>query len=628
MCGIAGIFGLEKLDDPRAVVRRMTDACAHRGPDATGEWVGDQAVFGHRRLSIIDRTSASDQPFRSSDGNFTLIFNGELYNYRELRRELEQTKAQSFRTHSDTEVLLAAYMHWGRKCLDRFHGMFAFAIHNAGRGEVFIARDRLGIKPLYYHHGDRHFLFASEIRSILASGLVPRKLDQVSLIDHLRYQTVHAPGTIVKDVQMLLPGHYMIVSDEDIVIEKWWDLNGSADRSASGLDRPVVEREIRSRLTKAVERRLVADVPFGAFLSGGIDSSAIVGLMSEVSDSRIYTFSVVFDEEEFSEEHYASIVAKKFNTLHETLRLKAGDMLKALPSILGSMDHPSGDGANTWMVSKATKEAGISMALSGLGGDELFAGYPVFRHVMSLWERRYITQFPEWSRKAARALLPRLRPEFARSAWADALLLDSFTVDRTYPLGRLLATDRELRSLLKDGSFPPNKVRSIMHRMIREGNGHDLPFLGQVSLGELSTYLPNVLLRDTDQMSMAHALEVRVPFLDHELVQFVLGVSDVQKFPHSPKQLLVSSLGDLLPKEVVHRKKMGFVLPWEEWMKKDLRQFCAERMHSLGKRAIFRSGALDRMWEAFLKGDPGSKWFRIWSLVVLEDWFLRNRIEE
>ncbi len=627
MCGIAGIFGLERLDDPRAKIRRMIDALAHRGPDAQGEWLGDQVVLGHRRLSIIDPDHASDQPFRSSDGTCALVFNGEIYNYRELRSQLEHAGIV-FRTGSDTEVLLAAYMQWGEGCLPRLHGMFAFAVYDDRKKELFIARDRIGIKPLYYHESDQHLLFASELRALLATGLVPRKLDHHALIDHLRYQTVHAPATIVRDVRMLMPGHCMVVSDNEVVIRKWWDLERSVQREARSLDLTTVQREIRERSSRAVERRMVADVPFGAFLSGGIDSSAVVGLMAQASDRAVHTFSVVFDEEEFSEEAHAATVARKFNTTHTAIRLKADDLLTALPQILRDMDHPSGDGPNTWMVSRATKQAGISMALSGLGGDELFAGYPFFKHVLSLWEKRWLTQFPTWMRAPLRSIAVRAKPDLARSAWADALLLDAFTVDRTYPLARLLATDRSLRSIMQQRILPPNAVRSIMHRLIRESGGHDLPFLGQVSLGELSTYLPNVLLRDTDQMSMAHALEVRVPFLDHELVEFVIGVSDRLKFPHTPKQLLVNSLGDLLPPEIVHRRKMGFVLPWEKWMHNELREFCGERLKQLGKRQMFKPGSIEALWNSFLNGDRRTGWFRLWSLVVLEDWLQRHAIDE
>jgi asparagine synthase (glutamine-hydrolysing) len=626
MCGIAGIYGLEGIADPKAVIRRMTDRIAHRGPDAEGVWLGEEVVFGHRRLSIIDPGHSSDQPFLSADGNYSMVFNGEIYNYRELRSELEKL-GHSFRTNGDTEVLLAAFIQWKEQCLPKLIGMFAFAIHDRLASKLFIARDRLGIKPLYFHHGDRHFLFASELRSILASDLVERKLDHTAFIDHLRYATVHAPRTIVRDVQLLLPGHFLTISDDQLETVQWWDVNRNADRSAGALSIEEVRSGIKERLVTAVERRLVADVPLGAFLSGGIDSTAIVGCMADLMDRPVRTFSVVFDEEEFSEETYSSAVAKKFKTDHTVLRLRSNDLLHSLPNVLAAMDHPSGDGANTWMVSKATRGAGVTVALSGLGGDELFAGYPVFKHIMQLWEKRWLTQFPVWTRAIGRSLLSRLDRRFRRSAWSEALLLDSFTIDSTYPLSRLLVSDRELHRLLRQRQLPANAVNLIMHKLIREQGAHDLPFLSQVSAGELLTYLPNVLLRDTDQMSMAFALEVRVPFLDHELVEFVLGVRDKLKYPHTPKQLLVEALGDLLPQEIVHRKKMGFVLPWEQWMRGDLRSFCEERLHAMGERSFFKPGAVVELWRSFLK-EEDVPWFRLWSLVVLEDWLQRNRIAE
>ncbi len=627
MCGIAGIYGLEGIADPHAAIRAMTDRIAHRGPDSEGSFTVDNVIFGHRRLSVIDPAHGSDQPFISEDGNHTLIFNGEIYNYRELRSELEEL-GHTFRTNGDTEVLLASYVQWKEKCLHRLHGMFAFAVHDRVASKLFLARDRIGIKPLYFHHGDRHFLFASELRAILASGLVERKLDRTAFIDHLRYATVHAPRTMVRDIQMLLPGHHLTLSHEEVQIVRWWDVNENADRKVGHLAVDQVYSGIRERFFRAVERRLVADVPFGAFLSGGIDSSAVVGCMAQLMDRPVRTFSVVFDEQEFSEEEYSTAIAQRFKTDHTVLRLRSNDLLHSLPEIFSAMDHPSGDGANTWMISRATRSAGVTVALSGLGGDELFAGYPVFKHIMKLWDQRWITQFPVWSRAIARSIVARARPKFGRSAWSEALLLDSFTVDSTYPLSRLLATDRQLDRSLQQRQLPSNAVRSIMHRVIREQGGHDLPFLSQVSAGELLTYLPNVLLRDTDQMSMAHALEVRVPFLDHELVEFVLGVQDRLKFPHTPKELLVKSLGDLLPPEVVDRRKMGFVLPWEQWMRADLRSFCEERLRSMAERDVFKKGAVMSLWRSFLANDPEARWFRLWSLVVLEDWLQRNAIEE
>lgn len=628
MCGIAGIYGLEGLGAPAERMQRMTDAMAHRGPDAAGVHVGGNAVLGHRRLSIIDLSSSADQPFRSPDGRYVIAFNGEIYNYRALRAELERAAVPyPFRTNSDTEVLLAAYLHWGPACLARLEGMFAFAVLDEHTQELFIARDRLGIKPLYYHRGDKHFAFASEVRSLLASGLVPRRVDPDALVDHLRYQTVHAPATLVKDVYMLEPGHRLRVSDQEVIGERWWGLTTHVQEEAGRLPLGAVHAGIRTRLRNAVEKRLVSDVPFGAFLSGGIDSSAIVGLMAEVSDSPVHTFSVVFDEEEFSEERFAAIVAKRFNTRHHTLRLRGADMLASLDAVLASMDHPSGDGANTWMVSRATKQAGITMALSGLGSDELFAGYPMFTRTLSLFEKRWIAQFPRWMRRIAVAVLVRVKPSLARTSWPEVLLMHAMFADDTYPASRLLATDPMLATLLTRPRFPENNVRKTMQRMLRTEGGSRLPFLSQISLGELDTYLQNVLLRDTDQMSMAHALEVRVPFLDHDLVEFVLGVGDRFKYPHTPKQLLTGALGDLLPEEIINRPKMGFTLPWPHWMRGELREFCAQRLHQLGQRSAFKPGAVDALWEGFLRKDPHVNWFRLWSMVVLEDWMERHDME-
>lgn len=626
MCGIAGIFGTEGLSDPKVTVQHMTDAMVHRGPDAGGVWQSGPLLLGHRRLGIIDLQRASDQPMLSPDGRYTIVFNGEIYNYRELRSALEG-EGRVFSTASDTEVLLQACIHWGRAALPRLKGMFAFAFWDAGKQELLLVRDRMGIKPLYVYRDDRHILFASEIRALLASGLVPRRLNEQALVDHLRYQTVHAPDTLVRGVSMLPAGHLLVISDEEVEEQRWYSMVGSVSEAAQHMSLPDIHREVRDRLSRAVERRLVADVPFGAFLSGGIDSSAIVGLMSSMSDAPVHTFSVVFDEAEFSEEHFATLVSKRFNTSHSPIRLSPRHMLDMLPDALAAMDHPSADGPNTYVVSKVTKAAGITMALSGLGGDEVFAGYPVFTRTLALWQRRWITQFPKAMRSAAASIIGAARPSIASDKLGELLRLGTFSVDDTYPVSRLTMLDRELVRVLDRNTLPPDRVGDIMRGLIRDDGGYALPFLSQVSIGELSTYLQNVLLRDTDQMSMAHALEVRVPFLDHELIEFVLGVDDRHKFPHTPKRLLVDSLGDLLPREVVDRPKMGFTLPWEVWMRGELRSFCEERLTALGKRPMFRKGAIDGLWQRFLRSDPRMNWSRIWTLVVLEDWLHRHGIE-
>jgi asparagine synthase (glutamine-hydrolysing) len=627
MCGIAGIASSD-LDDTgqggaEPVVARMTAALAHRGPDAEGLWRGSKVVLGHRRLSIIDLDPASNQPFHSADGRYVISYNGEIYNFRQLRESLPKHR---FRTKSDTEVLLAAWMEWGEECLHRLEGMFAFAVWDVQRQELSIARDRFGIKPLYYHVEDGRILFSSEVRSLLASGLVPRKLDEAALCDHLRHGAVHAPATIVQGVHMLLPGHLLRWSADEVRTERWWNPVSTANAAASDLDAGQVRREVRDRFSRAVEKRMVADVPFGAFLSGGIDSSAVVGAMAQATRARVHTFTVTFDEAAFSEARFAQLIAKKFGTKHTEVRLRPEDMLRMLPEALADMDHPSADGPNTWVVSKMTKEAGISMALSGLGGDEVFAGYEVFKRSVALLRKKGITAIPRPLRALIGLAVKSRRSGAAGWKAAELLKLPAWEVADTYPLARLAFSDPELRTLLAV-PLRPDAVAADVRAWMGPMGGSRLEPLSQVSVAELTTYLPDVLLRDTDQMAMAHALEVRTPFLDHDLTSFVLGVPDAIKYPHTPKKLLTDALDDLLPREVTHRPKMGFTLPWDHWMREQLRSFCESRMTTLALRPQFHASGVNALWQRFLTGDPAVTWSRVWMLVVLEEWMHANAID-
>ncbi|MBL4705514.1 MAG: asparagine synthase (glutamine-hydrolyzing) [Flavobacteriales bacterium] len=623
MCGIVGIVGLKGIKKPEQVLNQMVQKMKHRGPDDNSTWIKEDVAFGHARLSIIDLGDQSNQPFTSEDGRYTIVFNGEIYNYQELKKTLDYP----FRTNSDTEVLLAAYIKWGADCCRMLNGMFAFAIHDNEENEVFIARDRLGIKPLYFYNATDNFVFASEIRSLLECPIVPRKISQDALVDYLRYQTVQAPNTILKDVEMLPPGHYIKVAEDDIEIGKYWDLVENRDRSGLRMSRDEVKIEIRSKLLTAVERRLVANVPFGAFLSGGIDSSALVGLMSE-SATDVKTFSITFEEAEFSEAKYARMVAEKFGTDHTEIQLSPTDFLKDLPDALNAMDHPSGDGPNTYIVSKATKEAGVTMVLSGLGGDELFAGYDIFKRSVELHNKRWLQSFPKVARKGIGGALKMIKPSVASNKINEILRADKMHFEYTYPISRQVLLDKQILTLLNREKLPDNWVFDTVNDLVGEKtSGIELPLLSKVSVAEISTYMQNVLLRDTDQMSMNSALEVRVPFLDHELVEFAIGIPDDLKFPNYPKQLLVESLGDLLPDEIVHRPKMGFVLPWEQWMKGELKTFCEERLMSLAKKPFMSQMALEDLWNRFLKGDKEITWSRLWYLVVLENWMVENDIE-
>ncbi|MDP4952129.1 MAG: asparagine synthase (glutamine-hydrolyzing), partial [Flavobacteriales bacterium] len=311
MCGISGIYGLEGLSNPKELVTKMTQKLAHRGPDAEGFFINEHLALGHRRLSIIDTSADGNQPLHSHNGRLSLVFNGELYNYLELKAEL---KDYPFKTKSDTEVVLAAFETWGDQALQRFNGMFAFALWDDEKKVLKLVRDRLGIKPLYVASVGHHFLFASEVRSILASDLVERKLSQDGLIDYLRYQTVHGQNTIIQGIKQIPPGSMLVIKEEEQFIDTYWSLSETANMEAGRHSRDEQKKNIRSLLSSSVQYRMRADVPFGAFLSGGIDSSAIVGLMSEVSSQPISTFNISFKENEFSEAPYARMIAKKFNT--------------------------------------------------------------------------------------------------------------------------------------------------------------------------------------------------------------------------------------------------------------------------------------------------------------------------
>jgi asparagine synthase (glutamine-hydrolysing) len=619
------LAGTRGIDAPEALVRRMTQCEAHRGPNAEGVWRDGDVVLGHRRLSIIDLSPESDQPFHSTDGRYAIAYNGEIYNYRALRRELEPN--HTFRTASDTEVLLAAYAAWGVACVERLEGMFAFALWDRQERVLHVVRDRMGIKPVYLWQREGTLLFASEVRPLLASGLVPRTLDTDALADYLRYQTVHAPATLVKDVRMLMPGHRLEWKDGRITEARYWHPARNARKDLGAVSAEEAQGQVRTLLGQAVEKRLVSDVPFGAFLSGGIDSSAVVALMAQVSAKPVHTFSVVFDEELFSEERYARIVAERYGTVHTAIRLRPDDMLHMLPHALAAMDHPSADGPNTYVVSKVTKEAGITMALSGLGGDEVFAGYDVFTRSLRLAQRNALTVLPAFLRRGGGRLLAALKPSAGMDKAAELLAQPSFALEHTYPFSRAVFMDAQVRKLLQGRPLPPNAVHATVHQLLEKEGGRALPALSQVSLAEFATYLQNVLLRDTDQMSMAHALEVRVPFLDHTLLEYVLGLPDAIKYPHTPKRLLVAAMGDLLPREVVDRPKMGFTLPWADWMRGALATFCAERLNELPKRAPIDASTIQDLWHRFQAKDPRITWSRIWYLVVLADWLERNAIE-
>ncbi|MDA0973038.1 MAG: asparagine synthase (glutamine-hydrolyzing), partial [Bacteroidetes bacterium] len=593
---------------------------SHRGPDAQGIYLQEEVCLGHRRLSIIDVDTSSDQPFVDPKGRYVLVYNGEIYNFRELKAQLVNWE---FRTHSDTEVLMAAYDQWGLECLSLFNGMFAFALWDREEKKLIIARDRLGIKPLYFALKGKSLIFASELRAILATGLIKPKLDRFSLSDFVQYQTVHDQRTILSGMEMLPPAHVLILHDNEQTLKSYWRPEPLSLRIPSS--REEVVKALRTKLESAVALRLVADVPFGAFLSGGIDSSAIVALMSKHSDTQVNTFSVTFDEGEYSESRYAQQVAHLYHTAHTEIRLSPEDFLDNLPKALDHMDHPSGDGPNSFIVSKVTKEAGVTMALSGLGGDELFTGYGLFQQTSSLLDKKWIEIYPMFLRRLLANVLKMVKKDAPGEKMASILTLQWMDLLHIYPEMRKVLPDHIIEDLL---NLSRGMERFSMPRQMRnwQGDWKSWPRMSQISWAEMNTYMRDVLLRDTDQMSMAHGLEVRVPFLDHRLVEFVLALPDEYKQGTSTKALLVDAMGKDLPREIVYRPKMGFTLPWEYWMKGPLKAFCEQHITALGQRGILNERVLQDIWKGFIKGDKRYTYSRLWHFVVLEYWMTKNHV--
>lgn len=622
MCGIAGFTGEKDQNAGQQRIQAMMDSMAHRGPDADGSLVQPGIAIGQKRLSIIDLSDAARQPIFDPSGRYCIIYNGEVYNFQEVKARLG---GYHFQSNSDTDVILAAYMEWGPSCVEQFNGMYAFAIWDQEREELFLARDRMGIKPLYYYINKNTLVFASEIRALLASNVVPRKLNREALQEYLQYYSVNAPRTLIQDVHMLKAGHWALWRKGEWQCESYWSL---ADIPHSPLQQSYEDicTQTRDLLSQSVEKRLLSDVPLGAFLSGGIDSSAIVALMAGVSDKPVNTFSVTFSEKAYDESPWSELMAKKYNTIHHPIPLKPTDFLEDLPEALSAMDHPSGDGLNSYVVSRVTRQAGITVALSGLGGDELFGGYPVFKRYQKLRQMNLFYSVPAGIRTAIGKSVSGVYNNHKTARLQELMSVNDNQFSNLYPVFRKIFDPEEINTLLQ-ASHQKRGVFTDIFSQRDLSQINLLPFMSQVSIGEMSTYTQNVLLRDTDQMGMASSLEVRVPFFDHELVEYVLSLPDQHKPMSTPKKLLVDAMGDLLPYDLVHRKKMGFMFPWPEWIRTKLKGFCEAHIQSLGKRSFIHAPVLQETWKGFLNQNKQTTWIKIWMLVVLENWMQQNHID-
>ncbi len=635
MCGIVGILA-RKTQIPPAVLEQATCSLAHRGPDDSGIVLLKETQpepieigLGHRRLAILDLSPLGHQPMQDPVASNWIVFNGEIYNFRELRKELEAAGVE-FKSHSDTEVILAAYRVWGESCLRRLGGMFAFALWDAPRKRLLLARDPMGIKPLYYHQSEQTFIFASEVRTLLRTGLVPRKADPTGVLSYLAFGSVYEPWTIVEGVKAVPPGHVLTVENGSVSSREYWNPLQSFSRTESeprsGNGNATAD-QLPAILRDAVLAHLVSDVAVGVFLSGGIDSSALVAVLSH-NGVRANTFSLVFQEEEFNEGQYSREIARRFGTEHHEIPVSQQDTLAVLPEALCAMDQPTIDGINTYLVSAKTRAVGVKVALTGLGADELFAGYSNFRRVPRM--ERFSKRLGRLSRLARRPLSASVAlfgGKGDRSRKLAELATGHDSVAHPYFLVRMLFGAAEREALFSGGlSGAHHDSKRALDNVLRESIAQcsTLDPVNRVSYLESHFYMRNTLLRDSDFMSMAHGLELRVPFLDRALVEACFRIPGDKKLQgDSPKSLLLASLGVELPREIVNRPKRGFTLPFERWLRGEMRSVVEDALlKNNWDQTSISSITVREVWNRFLSGE--TSWSRPWSLFVLQRWCEQN----
>ena len=623
MCSISGFFSTDNTD--KELIGSLNKAQRHRGPDDEGVWSvefeGGRVGLGNTRLAIIDTSRAGRQPMVDPESGNCITYNGETYNFKQLADEVRFNP----RSKTDTEVVLHAYRKYGLDCFDKFRGMFALAIWDQQKHELVLARDPFGIKPLYCYATDRLFIFASELRALLATGMIPRKLSAAGLNSYLANGSVAAPLTMIEGVRQVIPGSCLQVTTTNGGTLQCSVTKFASEREvAAPPTRDEAVARLRAELEESIDAHLVSDVPLGVFLSGGMDSSALVALMSRVSARRPQTFSVVFEEKELSEERHAREVADRFETEHCEIRLSEEQLIETLPAALAALDQPTMDGINTYVVSQAVKKAGVTVALSGLGGDELFGGYPSFRRALKF------ASVPKRSQRVLRAaagLGTVVSNGSVRSRKFWQLMKSDGSVEEVYRITREVFGKEFLPRISTERN---GSEECWEEEYGQEGRERDV--VNAISRLELQGYMANTLLRDTDVMSMAHSLEVRVPFVDVKLVEFVLSLPGEWKLDRNrglvPKPLLADALAGLLPREFLARRKMGFTLPFEKWMQHRMRAEIssvfadAKQLAAVG---LIGDGVRD-VWRRFLQSPRAVGWSRPWSLFVLARWCQVNDV--
>lgn len=615
MCGILGVWfrDRQRMVDP-VWLNEVNSTMYHRGPDEGGIYVDGNVGLAHRRLSIID-VSSGHQPMRSDDAKITLVFNGEIYNYRQLRRDLEE-RGHTFSTNSDTEVLLRQYIQDGESCVDKFNGMFAFAIWDAAKRQLFMARDRIGIKPLYYSVLPDGFVFASEIKALLKTRLVNAAVNADAIDSFLTLGWVPAPGTLFKNIHKLEPGHTAVICETgDMAISRYWDVTRSRI-----VQKPHAELQklFYDEMLQAVDRHLVSDVPVGAFLSGGIDSSALVACMDKVSGTKPVTFSIAYpDSPETSEHVYARMIADRFNTEHHEFSLKPLDFFESVDKLLEHCEEPVDEpaGIALYQLSVLARQH-VKVVLTGEGMDELMGGYPIYRKMLLL-NRIY---------PLARALGGKTAADFIERFVSSETAL-KYLDWATQPLEtRYQSVNCRLTERIKKRMYPGsnmgghaglNAYFATLFRRFQNGTA-----LQKMSAVDIEGWMPDCLLLRSDKMSMAASIELRVPFLDHSFVEFCLSLPDNEKIRSKvQKYLLRTTMTDILPREILTRKKKGFPVPIAKWFRGELfsplRDILSDRKSR--ERGYVSPNYVEEILKRHAAGVEDHS-IRLFYLLVLEMW--------
>lgn len=620
MCGICGAIG---YDNALTLIQRMNQAMLHRGPDSEGSFAHGDSALGMRRLKIID-LATGDQPVFNEDHTIALVFNGEIYNFLQLHRELEAA-GHRFATRSDTEVIVHAYEQWGLDCLSRLRGMFTFALHDRRGGAqaetILIARDRLGIKPLYLWQQPDRLLFASEVRALLASGQVRRRVSQAGVYSYLALGSTQEPLTLVEGVFSLPPACWLQLKRE---AAGWQTSRGNYWQPPGASDITAAPDEVRAWLGDAIASHLMSEVPLGTFLSGGLDSGGILALGSEALGKPMNAFTLGFDNWPDDERDHAALTARRWNAHHQVRLISEADILADLSKALADMDQPSSDGINSWYVSREARRAGLTVALSGVGGDELFAGYRSFTLAPRLkrlpTKMHWLEHLPGWQQ--GWPILPGSGDMRRKTA---AYLAGDVPLPHPYFAVRGLFTRGQIAALLTRDADTPALQPWLASVAEQTALAQRYDAIGEVSWLELRHYMLSTLLRDTDSMSMAHSLEVRVPLVDHLLVEKMLTLRGTLKmYGTPPKPLLKAALQGLLPDPLTSSPKRTFTFPFATWLHGDLGQEVAQALQapSAITAEVLNPAGMAQVWQDFTQ--ERTNWARPWALYVLQAWLQRH----